>query len=276
MPVVVNVRDVVKDCSVGDKLTGVKGRLKAIFKLSQFGKGEKAGTIQNGFLKDLETDAEIKIKVWNREDLTDKKGEEIVFLARNSTKGMSGLKIVEDEYDGKVQLVIDVSEKAELMVNDGPPAVEDEPEEEGARPAARPAASQSTNRAASRPTAAPAARPVSSKPTWTSVGGQLSRVGSLYAACIIEVVNRVAPRVSEKTGMLLDPDTVHASATTIMLSLLRDRDKLGVLPDLPWKGYLGTEAVPVARPEPPKPKSEPIAEPADITEEDADDDDVPF
>lgn len=284
MPIIVGVKHLLS-CEAGDRVTGVRAVIKVTFPQREFGSGDNAGTVQNGYLRDLDDpESEIMFKVWNRDDLSDLKGCVVEFVAVSGKQGATGLKLVDHAFKGKTELCLDVSEKATMDIADGegePPAEPDE--EPPPKPKAKASAPAPKRAAAPAPkpavrTSAPAPiRPAGSKPTWTDVGGQMKRVGAAYASALIEVVTRVAPAVFGKTGMAMTPDHMHSAAVTVLLGCIRDRDKLGLLPDLPWKGYLGNaEPAPTAVPQ--QPEQLTPAEAAAVAEAAVEpyEDDVPF
>ena len=279
MPIIIGVKQLL-GLEYGEPVTGVRGVLKVVFKPSSFtGRDGNPGTVQSGYLKDLDGDEEVRLKVWNRDDLSDLKGEVVEFLAVSGKGGAKGLKYVESEYQGKKEPCLEVSERADMSINDGGAAGAVEPEGEQAEEAPKPRAKAAAPKRASAPAPAPKApvprraQPEAGKPSWSGVGAQMRRVGAAYASALIEVVTRVAPAVQAKSGLTLDPATMHAAATTMLLSVLRDRDKLGFLPDLPWKGYLVATEQPA--PQPQQSMTEEQAKEVGA-EPDEDEDDIPF
>lgn len=119
MPRNLSLKDV---CAMGpgESVTQTKGTLKAVFKYCT-GKGQDGnGTFQGAVLSD--GPSEIKLKVWDRDDLTPLKGKQVwVISGTDSRNGkLIGLGIEEDEYQGKVSNVLVVKSKAQIVRADTP------------------------------------------------------------------------------------------------------------------------------------------------------------
>jgi hypothetical protein len=241
MPVIVNVRDL-GTLAVGDVVPGVKGVLKAVFKRTDGIGREKTGSVQTAFLKDCETEDEIKLKVWDREDVSNLKGSVVWLVSKQGKSGLTGLKIEEDTYNGKTDRVLTIKGSAEIAQHDGTavpdkrvpreavPTDDDVPFDFPAKPTPPPPPAPAPKAAPMAPTSAP----------WKEIGPRIRSIGAFQAAAMIEVMNHVIPAVAKKTGLTIeDFQAIQAMTATIMV---RYEKMYGatMLPE-PWAGYIEEE-----------------------------------
>lgn len=268
MPVIVKLPELLA-LEPGERLTGVRATLKSAYDLKNFGSGEKAGTVQNGVLVDPESGKTMKVKVWNHDDLTRFVGDEIILLAHQSSRGVTGLKISENEWQGKVENILEVGDKASITTNDGPPTgdadeeEDDVPDAEAPKKAAPRQAKATENRTATQPV----------KGSWKLVGQDLRRLGAFASAAYIEVVTRVVPTVAEHSGFAMNQDNVHATAMALMIQFMRDKGGIHSVPEKEWKGY-GEAIGPVGRVSAAEAKEQKII--VGYKEETDDEDSLPF
>ena len=118
-----NVTDVLA-LDVGDMVPGVKGILKIAFKRSEGIGRDKTGSVQTAFLKQVDGEQEIKLKLWDREDISNLTGKQVWLVAKQGTTGLTGLKVELDAYTNAKgedisEKVLVVKKQTEIARHDG-------------------------------------------------------------------------------------------------------------------------------------------------------------
>lgn len=234
MPVMLSVSDVI-NLDVGEIVPGVKCILKTAFAWKgNIGRDQK-GSVQTAFIKEIDGDAEIKVKLWDRDDVSPLKGKVLWFVSHQGKTGLTGLKVEEDTYENKTEKVLVVKGSAEIARHDGAAqaAVPDKRVPREAVPA-------SEDDIPMEWPAEKAQEPQQKNPTpgsWKEIGDRIHRIGAFQAACMIEVLTRVIPTVEQKTSIRIeDYQAITAMTATIMIEYGKIHGQ-GMKPE-PWKGYL--------------------------------------
>jgi hypothetical protein len=140
----------VPSLNVGDQLEFVRGTVHKIFKRTENEYKGQPRSFQTFLIKDGKHT--VKVMLRNREALKNCIGRVIEFTALNSDRGLSGIKIEEDEYKGETENAIVITPSAEMAFadDDDPPeerrgnGTRRAPDEDPAQGKAKPAAKQET------------------------------------------------------------------------------------------------------------------------------------
>lgn len=242
MPVMIGVGQCLGEVKPGEVIAGVKGLVKVVFDRATFTKksGQQAGeesTVQKAVIQDIgDKSKELVVKLWNQQPLASAHvGKELWLVAHSGQKGLSGLRLKEDTYDGRSTLVLDVGDRAEVVIGgkttgnkaatNTPPANTDDDIPFDEPPAAEPKPIRR---------GAVSGEPLENGATWKGVGAQLDRYGALWAACFTQVANKVVVECEKTTGHKLELDQMREIATSLFIELNR---KQVTAPETPWKGY---------------------------------------
>lgn len=105
---IIKIKEAIERC--GEQITGIHGTLTGVYK-RRTGEGQYGPySFQDGTLKD-ETGS-IIVTFCNHEEMSKRKGMKMTATAKQGEKGMSGLKVTEDEHNGKKTIKLKITETA--------------------------------------------------------------------------------------------------------------------------------------------------------------------
>lgn len=232
MPVMLNVSDVL-GLDAGDVVPGVKGTVKIVFDRKNGTKGDREWSVQTGFLKEVDGTEEIKFKAWDKDDLKGLTGKTVWLVSKQGKTGLTGLKVEDDEYQGKTERVLVIKGGAEIAKHDGT-AVPDKRVPREAVPANDDDVPMEWPEEKAK---APEPAPKAEGSTWKEIGERIRRIGAFQAAAMVEVLTHVIPAVERKTGIRIeDYQAVQAMTATLMIEYGKVHGTTAK-PEA-WKGYI--------------------------------------
>lgn len=229
-----NVSDVL-GLDAGDVVPGVKGTVKVVFDRKTGTKGDREWSVQTGFLKEIDGTEEIKFKAWDKDDLKSLTGKTVWLVSKQAKTGLTGLKVEDDEYNGKTERVLVIKGGAEIAKHDGTTGVPDKRVPREAVPASDDDVPMEWPEEKAK---APAPAPKAEGSTWKEIGERIRRIGAFQAAAMVEVLTHVIPAVERKTGIRIeDYQAVQAMTATIMVRYEKMYGATSNIPEV-WKGYI--------------------------------------
>lgn len=184
-------------------------------------------SLQNITLKDGVTGQTIKAKVNDREEIPASwKGGTVLMSCKNSDKGLTGLKIDEDDYRGKKSKVIKVTPSATILPDNGSAA----PVTPQAAPA--PQAATVTPQTALAPQAPPADVPAATHEHSSSHDGNgdpvkaarksLARAANLYVLCM-DAGTYVKEQLKARHSVEMTDAQYQACVSALFINASRDQ-----------------------------------------------------
>lgn len=221
------------------KVDGLAGTIKKAFKRSTGGSGDKLWSVQNLVVTD--STGEITVSVWNRNPIENAEGQPIRIAAKHSDKhGMVGVQREDNEYNGKVDKRLKVSESADMVIGS---AMERQaaPAAERHQPAPAPAPAHH-HQPAPAPAPAPAPDPTAGEPATdreilrgcVEAAKRTAQLGNAYVIALDRAM-KVSDWYCAKYGEPLDERVLGGMTTTMVLELCRG----GFIGRLPDKAHVG-------------------------------------
>lgn len=215
-------------------VSGCRGVLKALYKRTTGGDGDKAWTLQSFQLG--MAGGEIKVSVWNHDPLPEAwKGREICILAHEGDKGKSGVYAHDNEYQGRTtrQLRLTATGEVTLMGSSADQAKAPEPASKSA-PARAAAPSNVTPPAAS---SAPASDDQETKAVKRRISGMMNLLMECFGAARF-----IDQEYSRRHNAVLPPAELGLNARTMFIEAKRQSLSLP-----PIKTPKKAEPAPVAK-----------------------------
>jgi len=191
--------------SPGSIIEQTSGVLKRVFKYTTRDGQYGPSSFQGAVLAD--GNVEVKLKLKNHPDQAGCLGKRIWLMAKEGKKGWTGVKVEEDEYEGKKELVLAVTATAIIGLADAP--AKTQPTTTTAQPAPAPVAAPA--QAKTQPVAS-----ATSDDPWHDVKVRVGQLGNLYALIMRKLSLDVAPSLLQ-LGIELTSDQIQSGAATIYI-----------------------------------------------------------
>jgi hypothetical protein len=208
-------------------LACIAGTLTAIYKPKSGENSTGPWSIQNAVLKGIDG-TEVTIWVKDREEIPQNaKGRFIVLTARQGEKGLSGLYIMDDDYNGKITRKIKVTPTAELSYQEGG-ATQAAPQQSAPAQTTQASARQQAVEdswadnerqavASQQPTQASAPAKKPAPDSMIEAERTILQIVNLHLTCSRAVVKYEAPTFKKMTGQDMTESQVQGAIASVFI-----------------------------------------------------------
>ncbi len=220
-------------------LACIAGTLTKIYKPKTGENSNGQWSIQNAVIKGTDG-TEVTLWMKDRPEIpTNQQGRFMILTAKQGDKGLSGLYVMDDDYNGKITRKIKVTPTAELAYQDGQPAPQQQRPQQGMQ-AAQQAAAESWGPEPQQPETSQAP-PQQSRQTPKPQSGEhdlikeakrtIIQITNLHLLVAKAVDAVEAPRYKEATGM----DMTEGQRQAAIASVFIESTKQGLVRNMPCR-----------------------------------------
>ena len=214
----------------GEQLPAIRGK---VIKVGKYFSGESAKgpwSFQTIVIEDGGTKADVKFK--GRDQIApDAVGKVAFVVANNGERGLTGVRVEDDEYNGKTTRIVLVTPSAELTFGKGDWNTETQPAKTDAtKPARDPEPSADDYPGGDEPPAREVEKPAEGKSVsgWDGLKQDVNKIRKLHLLCCAAAAHNVA--VLHKAGINVGDEFLQSAAATIFIEACK-RGGMAAIPD---------------------------------------------